>query len=67
LFVDRDLNAARNLAALADVVAASGAETENARSLTRIRPGNGRRVDREAGGTRAAHKTGAASEQLEAA
>ena len=34
LVLDRDENAARNLKAMADRVAASGAETENARSLT---------------------------------
>lgn len=68
LVIDRDHNAALNLAALASVVAASGAETENARSPTQIRPGPaGPRVDREAGSARAARETGAAPEQSEAA
>lgn len=68
LVLDRDENAARNLAALASVVAASGAETRNARSPTPIRPGPaGHRVDREAGIATAASETGAASEQSEAA
>lgn len=68
LVMDRDENAARNLQALAGRVAASGAETENARSPTQIRPGPaGRRVDREAGSARPAHQTGAAFEQSQAA
>lgn len=68
LILDRDENAARNLEALGQHVAASGAETENARSPTQVRPGSaGRRVDREAGGAPAAHKTGAACEQSQAA
>ncbi|MGI9081026.1 MAG: IS607 family element RNA-guided endonuclease TnpB, partial [Thermoleophilaceae bacterium] len=68
LSLDRDENAARNLAGLATVVAASGAETENARSPTQVRPGPaGHRVDREAGSAQAARKTGAVSEQSEAA
>lgn len=68
LEADRDLNAARNLAQLASVVAASGAETENARSPTRVGPSPARRrVDREAGGARAARETGTAYEQSEAA
>lgn len=68
LVLDRDENAARNLAALAERVAASGAETENARSPTQIRPGRtGRRVDREAGIAHAASQTGAALEQSKAA
>lgn len=68
LVLDRDENAARNLAGLASVVAASGAETENARSPTQVRPGlAGRRVDREAGSANAARQTGAASRQREAA
>lgn len=68
LIVDRDENAARNLEALGQHVAASGAETENARSPTQVRPGStGRRVDREAGSAPAAHKTGAACEQPQAA
>jgi putative transposase len=68
LVLDRDQNAARNLAALAVVVAASGAETENARSPTPVRPGpGGLRVDREAGGAPVARETGAACEQSEAA
>jgi putative transposase len=66
LQADRDLNAARNLAQLASVVAASGAETKNARSATPVGPA-GRRVDREAGGARAARETGTAYEQSEAA
>ncbi|MQA75747.1 MAG: transposase [Solirubrobacterales bacterium] len=68
LVIDRDLNAARNLAALASVVAASGAETENARSQTPVRPGAaGLGVDREAGGARVARETGTAFERSEAA
>lgn len=68
LSLDRDENAARNLAALARVAAASGAEAENARSPTPLRPGPaGHGVDREAGGARVAHETGAAFEQSEAA
>jgi putative transposase len=68
LVIDRDHNAALNLAVLAGLVAASGAETENARSPTQVRPGPaGRRVGREAGSARAACETGAASEQSEAA
>jgi putative transposase len=67
LELDRDENAARNLAALAAVVAASGAETENARSRTQVRPGSpGRVVDREAGRAQA-RQTGAAYEKSEAA
>lgn len=67
LVIDRDENAARNLAALARVVAASGAETENARSPTLVRPDPiGQRVDREAGIALAASRTGAAPEQSEA-
>lgn len=68
LVIDRDHNAALNLAALADVVAASGAETENARPPTQARPGPaGHRVGREAGSANAVRQTGAASEQPEAA
>ncbi len=68
LILDRDENAARNLEALEQHVAASGAETENARSPTQVRPDSaGRRVDREAGSAPAAHKTGAACEQPQAA
>ncbi len=68
LVIDRDENAALNLAALASVVAASGAETENARSPTHLRPSLARqRVDREAGSAHAACETGAAFEQSEAA
>ncbi|MGI8412881.1 MAG: IS607 family element RNA-guided endonuclease TnpB [Solirubrobacteraceae bacterium] len=57
LQIDRDLNAALNLKALAQHVAPSGGETINARSRpsaagvprTHVRPGRaGRRVDREA-------------------
>ena len=67
LVLDRDENAARNLAALARRVAASGAETENARSPSRIRPGPaGRWLDREAGSAPLAHQTGTAPEQSEA-
>jgi putative transposase len=67
LVIDRDENAALNLAALANMVAASGAETQNARSPTPIRPGPaGHRVDREAG-TAQAPQTGTAPEQSEAA
>jgi putative transposase len=63
LSIDRDLNAARNLARLASVVAASGAETLNARSPTLRRPGlAGHGVDREAGVV-AASETGTACEQ----
>jgi len=59
LRIDRDLNAACNLAALVHTtVAGSGPETINARSLTRVSPGcAGRWVDRESGGP-AGHKTG---------
>lgn len=68
LVIDRDHNAALNLAALAGLVAASGAETENARSPTQVRPGPaGPRVDREAGSAPAACETGTAPEQSEAA
>jgi putative transposase len=68
LVLDRDENAARNLAALTERVAASGAETINARSPTQIRPGPARpRVDREAGTAPTAHQTGTAPEQSEAA
>ena len=68
LHLDRDENAARNLAALAERVAASGAETENARSPTQVSSGTtGRGVDREAGIARLACQTGAAFEQSEAA
>ena len=68
LVLNRDENAARNLVALADVVAASGAETENARSPTPLRPGPaGLRVDREAGVAAAACQTGTAVERSEAA
>ncbi len=68
LILDRDENAARNLEAFGQRVAASGAETENARSPTQVRPGSiGHRVDREAGSAPAAHKTGAACEQPQAA
>ncbi len=68
LALDRDENAARNLAALATRVAASGAETINARSPTQIRPGSARpRVDREAGNRCQRHQTGTAPEQSEAA
>ena len=68
LVLDRDENAAINLAALAHYVAASGAETINARSPTQIRPGPARRrVDREAGNRRARDQTGTAPEQSEAA
>lgn len=67
LALDRDENAARNLAALAAAVAASGAETENARSPTEVRPGSsGHTVDREAGRTRV-RQTGTAYEQSQAA
>jgi putative transposase len=68
LVLDRDENAARNLAAVAGHVVASGAETINARSPTQIRPGlPGHRVDREAGRHPAWHQTGTAPEQSEAA
>ena len=68
LVLDRDENAARNLEILGQRVAASGAETENARSPTQVRPGSvGHRVDREAGSALAAHQTGAACEQPQAA
>jgi putative transposase len=67
LVLDRDINAARNLATLT-AVAASGAETKNARSPTQIRPATGGHgVDREAGIALAACETGIASEQSEAA
>lgn len=51
LRIDRDLNAARNLAMLATTfVAGSGPETLNARSLTCVSPGSaGQWVDRESG------------------
>ncbi len=68
LVIDRDQNAARNLAALASVVAPSGGETQNARSPTETRPGPaGLPVDREAGTAPAASQTGTAPEQPEAA
>jgi putative transposase len=76
LILDRDHNAARNLAALAERVAASGAETENARS----RPLSGGRTEnpcktrpaRAVGRPRSPHhqpadQTGTAPEQSEAA
>ncbi|MDQ2760638.1 MAG: IS607 family element RNA-guided endonuclease TnpB, partial [Actinomycetota bacterium] len=74
LVLDRDLNAARNLAALASSVAPSGGETINARSRpvtpgvprTHVRPGRaGQRVDRVAR-TTPVGKTGTASEQSKA-
>jgi putative transposase len=68
LVLDRDENAARNLAALAELVAASGSETENARSPNRITPGPaGRWLDREAGSAPVAHQTGTALQQRRAA
>jgi putative transposase len=69
LVIDRDLNAARNLAALAEtmVVAGSGSETLNARPSTQARPGHaGRRVGREPGSP-PGRQTGTASERSEAA
>ncbi len=77
LVLDRDLNAARNLAALVDSVAPSGGETINARS----RPPSGERTEnpcqtrpprRAVGRPRSpqrqpARQTGTASEQSEAA
>jgi putative transposase len=76
LQIDRDLNAARNLAALADRVAGSGPETPNARS----RPPTSERTEnpcqtrlrRAASRPRSPHRqpadqTGTASEQSEAA
>jgi len=68
LVLDRDENAARNLAALAeDVVAASRAETVNARSPIQVRPRPaGLRVDREAG-TTSVDQTGTALRQRRAA
>lgn len=68
LVIDRDTNAARNLAALATMIAPSGGETQNARSPTEVRPGPaGHTVDREAGTAPAADQTGTAPEQSEAA
>ena len=68
LVLDRDENAARNLAQLGSMVAASCAETENARSPTEVRPGlAGHPIDREAGSAPLAYKTGAADEESEAA
>jgi putative transposase len=69
LVLDRDHNAARNLAALASRrVAPGGGETLNARSPTQVRPGPARRrVDREAGSRHARFQTGAAPERSEAA
>jgi putative transposase len=68
LIIDRDENAARNLQALIPLVAASGAETENARSPTQVRPGPaGHRMDREAGSASTARETGVASRKREAA
>jgi putative transposase len=68
LVIDRDENAALNLLALASAVAASGAETLNARSPTHVSPGPaGHRVDREAGSRPGWPKTGTAPEQSEAA
>ena len=68
LVIDRDLNAARNLAKLAETaVAGSGTETLNARPPTQVRPGQlGRRVGREPGGP-SGRKTGTAFEQSKAA
>jgi len=77
LRIDRDLNAALNLAALAEIVAPSGGETRNARS----RPPSGERNQnpcrtrpqrRAVGRPRSlqrhpAHQTGTASQQPEAA
>ncbi len=75
LVLDRDLNAARNLAALVTNVAPSGGETENARSRPSGRtenPCKTRRPRRAAGRPRSpqrqpAHQTGTAPEQSEAA
>lgn len=75
LQIDRDLNAALNLAALTQHVAPSGGQTINARSRpvtpsvprTHVRPGSaGQRVDRVAR-TTPVGKTGTASEQSKAA
>jgi putative transposase len=68
LVIDRDLNAARNLARLAEtIVAGSGTETLNALAAN---PGktrhSGRRVGREPGSPNG-HQTGTASERSEAA
>ena len=65
LVIDRDLNAARNLAALVDHVAASGAETRNGRGGERSQPGPTSRcspVKRQAG-ARKPGKSGTASPQ----
>lgn len=68
LILDRDENAARNLATLSKRVAASGAETENARSPTQIRPDpSGAGLTAKPAVPCAAFQTGAASEQSKAA
>jgi putative transposase len=64
LMLDRDLNAARNLAKLADHVAQSGWETINARGAE-VRPGLAGRtaMNREAGTERCPGKTGTVDAQ----
>jgi putative transposase len=64
LYIDRDLNAARNLAKLVDHVAQSGWETENARGADRKPQLTGQvAVKREAGTERRSNKTGTTAPQ----
>jgi putative transposase len=68
LVIDRDLNAARNLAKLVQSVAQSGWETQHARGAD-VRPGRAGRtaMKREVGASRALGKTGTADVQASAA
>jgi len=68
LILDRDLNAARNLAKLVVSVAQSGWETQHARGAD-VRPGRAGRtaMKREVGASRALGKTGTADVQASAA
>jgi putative transposase len=62
--IDRDLNAARNLARLAQHVAQSGWETRNARGADRrTQPAGQVAVKREAGTERRSGRTGTAASQ----
>jgi putative transposase len=67
LRIDRDLNAARNLAKLVQCVAQSGWETRNARGVD-VRPGLARRtaMKREAGTGHRPDKTGTVGAQAPA-
>jgi putative transposase len=68
LRIDRDLNAARNLAELAQHVAQSGWETQNARGADRkTQPAGQVATKREAGTERRSDKTGTAASQGAAA